>query len=259
MIFYFTGTGNSLDIARKIAENTGDELVSMGDALKTDALSYALDNGENLGFVFPTHCWGTPVAVDDFLNKCTIEVKTSSSQSFISPYTYCVITCGNSIGDAAKDFEKLLEQKGFKLDSSYRIIMPDNYLISLNPPSGDKLKAKLAKVEKEVKPLLEALAHKEKGAVAKRGFLGTLLARINPSFKKYGRSTKEFLATEKCISCGLCVEYCPSEAITLTDGKPVWEGDCALCLACINRCPTQAIEYGKKTIGRNRYLHPCLR
>ena len=34
MVFYFTGTGNSLYIAKRIAEITGDTLVSMNDKIK---------------------------------------------------------------------------------------------------------------------------------------------------------------------------------------------------------------------------------
>ena len=38
------------------------------------------------------------------------------------------------------------------------------------------------------------------------------------------------------------------------DGKPVWGNDCTHCMACICKCPTEAIEYGKVSIGQNRYV-----
>ena len=42
---------------------------------------------------------------------------------------------------------------------------------------------------------------------------------------------------------------CPLNNITMVEGKT-----CIHCSACINRCPKLAIEYGKKTIGKNRYV-----
>ena len=46
----------------------------------------------------------------------------------------------------------------------------------------------------------------------------------------------------------------PLNNINMVDGKPVWGNTCIHCSACINRCPKLAIEYGKKTIGKNRYV-----
>ena len=47
---------------------------------------------------------------------------------------------------------------------------------------------------------------------------------------------------EKCEGCGDCVDVCPTEAITLEDGKAVVnEEECADCGACEPVCPTEAI------------------
>ena len=61
---------------------------------------------------------------------------------------------------------------------------------------------------------------------------------------------------EKCTGCGLCAKLCPTCAITLHDGHPVWEDNCTHCMACITRCPAEAIEYGKKSLGKPRYRCP---
>jgi ferredoxin len=47
-----------------------------------------------------------------------------------------------------------------------------------------------------------------------------------------------------CISCGLCVDACPREAITLqSDGRAVIDLDlCTSCGECVRVCPTNAIE-----------------
>lgn len=49
---------------------------------------------------------------------------------------------------------------------------------------------------------------------------------------------------ESCVSCGLCVSYCPENAISL-DGKrkPVINFTfCKGCGICAHECPTESIE-----------------
>ena len=48
---------------------------------------------------------------------------------------------------------------------------------------------------------------------------------------------------EKCEGCGVCVDVCPMEAITMNDNdKAVVDADvCGDCGACVDECPTEAI------------------
>ena len=81
---------------------------------------------------------------------------------------------------------------------------------------------------------------------------------VNPIF--YGCFVKDraFTVSDACIGCGQCVRLCPTNNITLREGKPVWGGDCTHCMACICRCPAEAIEYGRKSIGKPRYHFEAL-
>ena len=54
MIFYFTGTGNSLYAAQKLADD-GEKIVSIVDALRSKTFHYTLKDNEPLGFVFPVY------------------------------------------------------------------------------------------------------------------------------------------------------------------------------------------------------------
>ena len=50
------------------------------------------------------------------------------------------------------------------------------------------------------------------------------------------------IITDDCVSCGTCVEECPTDAISQGDTKYVIDADaCVDCGACEAGCPTGAI------------------
>lgn len=52
---------------------------------------------------------------------------------------------------------------------------------------------------------------------------------------------------EKCIYCGLCSRYCPSDAITVDKEKKKWVvdlGRCLFCEQCAEVCPTKCLVLG---------------
>ncbi len=47
----------------------------------------------------------------------------------------------------------------------------------------------------------------------------------------------------KCTGCGSCVEACPLEAMTLTDGLAAADPEaCVECGVCMEACPNDAIS-----------------
>ncbi len=47
---------------------------------------------------------------------------------------------------------------------------------------------------------------------------------------------------ELCSGCESCVDACPTEAITMVDGKAMVDPDeCTECEACVEVCPEEAI------------------
>ena len=58
MIFYFTGTGNSLWVAKALSEALGEQLVSIADELhkEKDGWVYPVRPDEKILFVYPVQC-----------------------------------------------------------------------------------------------------------------------------------------------------------------------------------------------------------
>ena len=68
---------------------------------------------------------------------------------------------------------------------------------------------------------------------------------------------------EGCVQCGLCVQACVDDAITLEGGQPVIDRErCIDCGACVDACPKDVIFIEKKgykvVVGGTGSRHPQL-
>ena len=99
MIFYFSGTGNSRYVAERVAEATGDTLISITKDEMNNNPKYVLQDEEKLGFVFPIYWWGMPSLVEEFIEKLNIQVKSDN-------YIYGISTYGLESHNGLKGFRK---------------------------------------------------------------------------------------------------------------------------------------------------------
>lgn len=55
-----------------------------------------------------------------------------------------------------------------------------------------------------------------------------------------------FVKQENCSGCGVCMYYCPEEAISMTDRRTavIDEDKCADCGKCVEICPRNTIFSG---------------
>lgn len=235
MIFYYSGTGNSAWAARQLARLTGDQAWDMA---RLSQLPDVRGAGQ-IGFVFPIYAWGAPEAVTAF------GARLGSTDAF----TFGVCTCGEDAGLAMKRFGKVCP-----LDSSYSLIMPNNYVVGSDLEDEEVVGRKIAAAREELHRISREILARERVYRVHEGALAGVKSRLaNFGFNRFARSAKPFAVTDQCNGCGLCASHCPAAAISLAGGRPVWRAQCYQCMGCINACPQQAIQYGKATLGRCRY------
>lgn len=247
MILYFSGTGNSKYIAKRIAEITDDSIYSINDAIKSSTLFSGEDN--KIIFSVPTYAWRIPKIVEDWIIKSSFSADTS---------VYFVMNCGGEIANSEKYLLNLCKTKDFKYMGCAEIVMPENYLAMFSVPTEEQSKRIISKREKLIDSVANAIKELKPLPAHSASFSEKLMSSvINPLFYTICVSDKKFrVSEEKCISCGKCTKECPLSNVTLTDGKPMWNGNCTHCMACITICPTEAIEYGEKSKGKPRYRCP---
>ena len=249
MILYFSGTGNSKYVAKRIADALGDEILNLNDRIKaSDTLSVETD--ERLIVVTPTYAWRIPRVVRDWLRKT--ELRGAKQVWF-------VMTCGSEIGNADRYNREFCTEKSVACMGTAQIVMPENYIAMFSAPQADEARQIVAKAEPNIDCVIAAIRAGEFFAPMRNNLYDRLMSGpVNPIFYKFFVKADAFTVSDTCIGCGQCAKRCPMNNVTLKDGKPVWDKDCTHCMACICYCPVSAIEYGKKSVGQPRYHFEAL-
>ena len=249
MILYFSGTGNSNYVAKRIADALGDEIVNLNDRIKAGNTS-PIGTGERLIVVTPTYAWRIPRVVRDWLLKT--ELRGAKRAWFI-------MTCGSEIGNADKYNRDLCEEKGLACMGTAQIVMPENYIAMFSTPQADKARQIVTRAEPSIDRAIAAIQRNQPFAPTRNNLYDRFMSGpVNPVFYKFFVKADAFTVSDACIGCGQCAKRCPMNNVTLKDGKPVWGKNCTHCMACICYCPVSAIEYGKKSVGQPRYHFEAL-
>ncbi len=249
MIFYYSGTGNSKYAAKRIADALGDTLLSMNERIKAGDFS-PVETGERLVVVTPTYAWRIPRIVRDWLMKT--ELRGAERIWF-------VMTCGSEIGNAGRYNDALCKAKGVGCMGTAQLVMPENYIAMFNAPQADEARAIVAKAEPDIDRAIASIGAGEAFAPTRRGLYDRFMSGpVNPIFYSFCVKADAFTVSDACVGCGRCEKLCPTNTVTLHDGRPVWGKGCTHCMACICYCPAAAIEYGKKSLGKPRYHFEAL-
>ena len=242
MILYFSGTGNSLAIARQIADKVGEQVMPLGKSVGLD-----LTHEKRIGFVYPCYNGDAPKIVPKLVAQLALHTEA---------YCFIVIPCGALAGNSIWTVEKVLKKKGIRLNYCNKIRVPDTSALGFGRNPNDQL-WKFPKYAPRLEQIKNDIAANTNarhwGLPDPLAALQTLSVFDNAVFK----ALRPKVNAEKCVGCGICAKVCSVGNISLTENHAHCGDKCEACLACVHFCPHQAVELGgKPTLKERQYHHP---
>ena len=247
-IYYFSATGNSLTVARRLAKGLEDCTVRSMAAEPPEGPVGG--PGHSIGFVFPVFYIGLPRLVRRFVERLDLVEGT---------YCFAFITFGGNDADTLGMLEDLLNGKGVPLSYAAGAKMPGNYIVKYPAFAPDAVRKLIKNAMRKADESAAAVAGRELRPVVRKARLFSRAANRCYLYRGIAGWDEKFSVTDRCVGCGLCAGVCPVGNIRMENRRPVWQHRCERCLACLQWCPHEAIEYGRKTVGRQRYQNPDIK
>ena len=116
-IYYFSGTGNSLVVARDIARKTNGKLISIPSVMDKESIT---TDADVIGIVFPVYHAifdGMPLIIGRFVRKM---------ENLDSKYIFAVCTCKGWSRVTISKLGEIIKSRGGKLAAGFTVTMPDN-------------------------------------------------------------------------------------------------------------------------------------
>jgi NAD-dependent dihydropyrimidine dehydrogenase PreA subunit/flavodoxin len=270
-IYYYSGTGNSLHVARELQKRIPDaELIPI---LSLERQESVTAQGATVGFVFPHYASSLPKVVHTFVEK--LDLGKAS-------YLFAIVTRGGTKTWAFSELDAILAEKGKRLDSFFAITMPGGNEALVQGYADRITEERIQKLESAMLSRLDGIGRiitsqelsreEDRGTVEPPRLLEPfvpLLDAMSPHLIRLGKlveSSFEFYCDDDCSGCGVCERVCLAGKVQMVEERPVWQNTvkCHGCFACLSFCPSESIQVKSKwylksyTVQNGRYHHPSV-
>lgn len=245
LLLYFTGTGNSLAVAKKIAEKLGDCTVrSITEIVKNNETVTA----DEIGIITPVYMYRAPRVVLKLLK-----------QICDTSYLFAIATNGQGVGNVFKQLSSHAKRRGLSLQLGVSLIMPDNYLPFFGAPETEEQKEIFQNADEQLSRVVMDIVNRRSYIDNPTPFF---VRNVIPGlfylsgYLVLPQLDRGFTVNENCSGCSICKKICPVDNIDIKKSRPKWLHKCEQCYACIQWCPSNAINFSFFTQNKRRYHHP---
>lgn len=188
-IYYYSATGNSLHVAKSLAGSLQEcNLLSMPSFRNVEEL---VVETEGVGFIFPTHYFGLPPLVIQFIKKLNMDKVQ---------YSFAVATCGSRyISSALHQLDNLLVQRSNHLDAGFHVEMISSYIPLSDIPPAEKCKKRLVEADHKIQSIIEFIKNKQQNRDSEYLWLPSQAINTHWREKRLSQAPQKFSVGASCI------------------------------------------------------------
>jgi ferredoxin len=251
ILYYFSGTGNTLMLARLLAKELGDtEVINIVSCNE----SIIAPEADAIGILFPVYVLGLPKIMYNFV-KNNLQI---SNDTYVFSLTNYASAGGPS---ALNQLKTLFESKGSKLNAGFGLSMPSNYIPFGGAESQEKQNKSFIKAAEKLNKITKIVKERPENYFYRKSRIPLFISRFLYKFflMNSAKDAKKFYVTDNCGACESCVKICPTQNIKMFRKRPSWGDNCEQCMACLQWCPAVAINRKGVSENRHRYQNPGIK
>jgi len=239
-LIYYSPTGTTQKIVREIGQNMGLKLISENNISenKTELMPKTTNNCLTI-IRLPVYGGRLPIKAIELLKKL---------QSNQSPLVIVVVYGNRNYDDSLLELKEIANNCGFKIIAGAAFIGEHSFSSNEKPIAKNRPdKQDIEKCKDFARMITEKLKDtKDINMVSELDIPGSYPYKER---NKLPVTVHPETDNNLCNKCGICVDSCPTNAITIKE-TVITNGElCTWCCACVKNCPHEARIFDNPTIN----------
>lgn len=249
-LIYYSPTGTTQKIVKAIGQNLGLKQITENNITKIQTVDIPQISDHSLTIIgVPVYGGRLPLRVTDALKKL---------HSNHSPVAIVVVYGNRDFDDSLLELNEIVSICGFNVIAAAAFIGEHSFSSNDKPIAHERPdKLDLIKCSDFSRIIQDKLHDLNQGnEISKIAIPGKYPYKQRSQLPEniYPETDRA-----KCTNCGICVEICPTNAITNNAAKTTSGELCTWCCACVKACPEDARIFDNPTINavKDRLFSAC--